>query len=78
MKTFNEVLDAAMTLPVEQRADLIDTLITSLPSGKDGPLSDEWMAEIARRSAEVDAGTAELIPWEEVRRRVTASLPKNG
>ena len=26
-----------------------------------------WSEEIKRRLAEVDAGTVELIPWEEVR-----------
>ena len=26
-----------------------------------------WSAEIERRLAEIDAGTVELIPWEDVR-----------
>lgn len=26
-----------------------------------------WSAEIARRLAEIDAGTVELIPWDDVR-----------
>jgi hypothetical protein len=30
-------------------------------------LSDEWMAEIRRRSAELAAGTATTILWEVVR-----------
>ena len=30
------------------------------------PLSDEWMAEIQRRSAELAAGTATTIPREVV------------
>lgn len=31
------------------------------------PLSDEWLAEIQRPSAEYDAGLVQPIPWEQVR-----------
>ena len=31
-----------------------------------------WSEEIKRRLAEVDAGTVELIPWEEVRAELFA------
>jgi putative addiction module component (TIGR02574 family) len=31
-----------------------------------------WSEEIRRRLAEVDAGTVELIPWEEVRAELFA------
>ena len=31
------------------------------------PLSDEWRAEMNRRSAEFDAGLVQPIPWEQVR-----------
>ena len=27
----------------------------------------EWSAEIERRLVDIDAGTVELIPWEDVR-----------
>ena len=30
-------------------------------------LSDEWVAEIERRSAEYDAGSVPPIPWEKIR-----------
>ena len=30
-------------------------------------LSDEWVAEIERRSAEYDAGSVQPIPWEQIR-----------
>jgi putative addiction module component (TIGR02574 family) len=33
-------------------------------------LSDEWRAEIARRSADIDRGKAELPSWETVKRRM--------
>jgi putative addiction module component (TIGR02574 family) len=30
----------------------------------------EWAAEIAKRSAEIDSGEVETIPWEEVRKEL--------
>lgn len=43
------------------------------------PLSVEWIAEIQRRSAEYDAGSAETVTWDQVKadalRRVQVTLP---
>ena len=38
-----------------------------------------WVAEIERRVAELDSGTATTVPWEEVKARLLANLdaPKN-
>jgi putative addiction module component (TIGR02574 family) len=41
-------------------------------------ISDEdieaaWSTEIERRVAEIDAGTVELVPWEEVRAELFGS-----
>jgi putative addiction module component (TIGR02574 family) len=47
---------------------LIDALWDTFPDDALPPLSDEWIAEIRRRSAELSAGTAKTIPWEVVRR----------
>jgi putative addiction module component (TIGR02574 family) len=33
----------------------------------DQDLEAAWSQEIERRVAEIDAGTVELVPWEEVR-----------
>ena len=48
---------------------LADRLLDSLSSPPASPLHPAWQAELARRSAELDAGTATAIPWEEVRRQ---------
>ena len=42
-------------------------LADTFPGYRLPPLSDGWMAEIGRRSAERAAGTATTIPWEVVR-----------
>ena len=43
----------------------IDTENPELDGAPDVELA--WSEEIKRRLAEIDAGTVELIPWEEVR-----------
>lgn len=40
----------------------------------DLPFDDAWLAEVQRRSAEIDAGTATLTPWPEVKQRVRKRL----
>ncbi len=43
-------------------------------------LSDEWTAEIRRRSAEYDSGCAETVPWEQIKaealRRAGLTVPE--
>ena len=45
---------------------LIEALDTEVDEGVDAA----WRAEIERRMAELDAGSVETIPWEEVRARL--------
>ncbi len=61
------LLADATLLPVTDRIQLIEALWDTVPENAIPPLSDEWLAEITRRSAEFDAGTATSVPWEEVR-----------
>jgi len=75
MSTYVEVLRMALSLPAKDRRELWHAVFESLDGEEiidDEPpiLSDTWKAEIARRSAEIDAGTAIGIPWEEVRERI--------
>jgi putative addiction module component (TIGR02574 family) len=65
-----EIEAQALQLSSQERGQLIHRLIVSL----DGELQDSpetiakaWDDEIARRVAEIDAGTAVLIPHEQVR-----------
>lgn len=66
--TYREILRAALALPPEKRFRLLEELGVSLDYA-DG-LSDEWRAEIARRSADLDQGKAEMLSWEMVKRRL--------
>ena len=76
--TLESVEAAALELTAEERAALIERLIdTVIPAP---PLHPAWEAEIARRIAELDAGTVECIPAEkvfaEVRALIEAHRPK--
>ena len=69
--TAKEILDAALALPPEERWRLVEELTASLPGDfASGEIERAWLAEIDRRSAEIDAGTAELLEWSEVRARI--------
>jgi putative addiction module component (TIGR02574 family) len=57
----------ASQVPLDARIQLIDALWDTIPEGAAPPLSDEWLAEIQRRSAEYDAELVQPIPWEQVR-----------
>ena len=38
-----------------------------MPSNSLPPMTDEWLEEVKRRSAEYDFGTVQTIPWEQIR-----------
>jgi putative addiction module component (TIGR02574 family) len=79
MPTIESVLADAAQLPVADRIQLIDAIWDTLPADSLPPLSQEWTAEIQRRSAEFDSGSADIVPWEEVRaealRRIGVTMP---
>ena len=66
------VLAAAESLPVAERRELVDLLLAGLDDAppeqdREPPtLSEAWRQEIARRSAEYDAGRADTVAWQEV------------
>jgi hypothetical protein len=53
------MLAAILRLPAEARARLALELIRCLDTEAEAGAADAWDAEIARRGAEVDAGTAQ-------------------
>jgi putative addiction module component (TIGR02574 family) len=79
MPTYETLLADATRLPVPDRIQLIDAIWDTLPEDALPPLSDEWTAEIRRRSAEYDFGCAETVSWEEVKtealRRAGVTVP---
>lgn len=67
-----DVLTEILRLPAEERARLALELLRSLDGEPDADASAAWDAEIERRGAEVDAGTAETLTLDEYRAHVRA------
>ncbi|MEQ8846870.1 addiction module protein [Botrimarina sp.] len=63
MSRFDDALAAAAALPIGDQARLIDAIWANAAP----PLSQAWREEIARRSAELDAGAAQTVAWSSVR-----------
>lgn len=67
MPTLIEELSArAKALPAEDRARLAEELLESLQEDADLDAEAAWDREIEHRVAEIESGTARLIPAEEV------------
>jgi putative addiction module component (TIGR02574 family) len=64
------VLADALRLGPDERAELAVEVLASL----DGPVNADggsaWEQEVRRRIEAIDAGTVELEPWEDVKRRI--------
>ena len=73
-RTFTDIWKEAAELSDEDRATLAGLLIESLEGEPDPDVDAAWAAEIEKRVAELDAGTVESIPWEQVRQRLLDRL----
>jgi putative addiction module component (TIGR02574 family) len=62
----NSILQQALALPESDRAAIAASLFQSLDTEIDDNADELWDAEIKRRVAEIDNGTVELIPWDDV------------
>jgi hypothetical protein len=68
--TLEKVIEEAMTLPNESRAELADLLVQSLETGGLGSTDRLWITEAKRRRDEVRAGLVDTIPGEDALRKV--------
>lgn len=62
MRTIDELYDAIMALPIEERTSLIDRLLDV----EDFLNNQEWRAEIKRRVAAVKSGEVGTTSWDDV------------
>lgn len=69
MRSLQEIYEAAQSLPVDERAWLIHALWDTMGPKDWPPPSEEWMAEIQRRSEQLDRGQLTVAPWAEIRDR---------
>jgi hypothetical protein len=64
----------ALSLPVQQRAELAAQLLSSLDALSESEIEPLWFQVAAHRAAEIDQGLSKRIPAEEVRRQANALL----
>jgi hypothetical protein len=64
----------ALSLPVQQRAELAAQLLSSLDALTEPEIEALWLQEAAYRASQIDQGLSKLIPAEEVRRQANALL----
>jgi len=66
----DEIYQTALTLPEEERAELIGALLDSLDREVEEGVEEAWRAEIDRRVRELESGVVQSIPWDVVKERL--------
>jgi putative addiction module component (TIGR02574 family) len=72
--SLEQIAEAAMALPGEQRALLADRLVESLDAEEINRIDRLWAAEVRRRRDEIRQGRVQTIPGREALERVRRSL----
>src|SRR6266550_7545877 len=65
----HELLQKALALPENERAELAGNLISSLDATIDQDADAAWQQEVVRRLHEVQSGKVETVSWEEVQQK---------
>ena len=69
-----KIEDEALHLPKEERAQLVQRLVMSLESPSDQELRSDWLLEAQRRAEELDGGSVQAVPGEDVIRKARALI----
>lgn len=68
--TLDQILEEAHRLPPEQVAELVDRLIVELHHTIDPELEEAWKQEARRRLKEIETGSVQGVPGDEVSARM--------
>ena len=68
MKT-SELIDEAVSLPLEERAKVVDSLLLSM-NAPDQEATSAWLARARRRLAELRDGSVAPVPGEQIFERI--------
>ena len=71
-----KIRSEALRLSEAERAELARSLLSSLDGPADADVESAWDAEILRRLAEIDAGTAKLIDRKALRSVMKSRKPR--
>ena len=74
--TSRGVLEAALKLPMEDRAEVAERLLASLDAVNDADADAVRASEVERRARRVLAGDSPGEPWKEVRAELSDQLAK--
>lgn len=69
----SDLLKRALSLPVDERAALANTLLDSLEPADDS-VQEAWDKEVARRINDLESGRAVTVPWQELRQKLLAMV----
>ncbi|MCY7308217.1 MAG: addiction module protein [Rhodoferax sp.] len=64
----------ALSLPVQERAELAEQLLSSLDALSEAEIAQLWLLEATRRAKELDQGSAKRVSADEVRRQAQSLL----
>jgi putative addiction module component (TIGR02574 family) len=67
----SDLLKRALALSDDERAALANTLLDSLETRSES-VEEAWNEEVARRMADLKAGKAVTVPWEQLHRELLA------
>jgi putative addiction module component (TIGR02574 family) len=73
-KAAEAVLANALRLDLDGRAEVAAELLASLDGPADPDVEAAWAVEIERRVAAIEAGTARLEPWADVKHRIEKEI----
>ena len=73
-KATEAVLADALRLDLDARAEVAAELLASLDGPADPDAETAWAVEITRRVAAIEAGTVNLEPWDDVKRRIEREI----
>ena len=71
----SHLLQKALSLSEEERAELACSLIDSLDPVVDEGATRAWDQEVGQRISDLDSGRAKTVPWDDVRDRLSSKLP---
>lgn len=76
MTKYESLLADATQLPIADRIELIEALWESVPGGSRPALSEEWLAEINRRSSDYDSGKVETVSSDTIKAEALLRLAR--